>query len=85
MPMYRGIRKIILTYGTGLEIVAQAKLESVRNTANARQVKEFICAWEGKDKKGRVVCGEVLASGEMLVNITLRRQGAFQSFGVKID
>lgn len=48
---------------------------NARNTASARQVKEFIYAWEGKDKKGRVVRGEMRASGETLVNVTLRRQG----------
>ncbi len=37
--------------------------------------KEFIFAWEGKDKAGRVVRGEIRASGEAAVNHTLRRQG----------
>lgn len=31
--------------------------------------------WEGKDKKGKVVKGEIRATGESLVNATLRRQG----------
>jgi type IV pilus assembly protein PilC len=48
---------------------------NARNTASARQVKEFVYAWEGKDKKGRLVRGEMRASGEALVNVTLRRQG----------
>ncbi|MGS0741718.1 type II secretion system F family protein [Glaciimonas sp. GG7] len=48
---------------------------NTRNTISARQVKEFIYAWEGKDKKGRLVRGEMRASGESLVNVTLRRQG----------
>lgn len=48
---------------------------NARNTANARQVKEFVYAWEGKDKKGQLVRGEMRASGEALVNVTLRRQG----------
>ncbi len=47
--------------------------------ANARgtsaQVKEFVYAWEGKDKKGRTVRGEVRAGGEAVVNVNLRRQG----------
>ncbi|MQR02242.1 type II secretion system F family protein [Glaciimonas soli] len=47
--------------------------------ANARgtalQVKERVYAWEGKDKKGRTVRGEVRASGEAVVNVNLRRQG----------
>ncbi len=31
--------------------------------------------WEGKDKKGKVVKGEIRAAGESFVNATLRRQG----------
>ena len=37
--------------------------------------KESIYAWEGKDKTGRVVRGEIRAGGEAIVNVTLRRQG----------
>jgi len=37
--------------------------------------KEFTFAWEGKDKSGKVVRGEMRAPGEALVNATLRRQG----------
>ncbi len=39
------------------------------------QVKEQLYAWEGKDKQGKVVRGEMRASGEAIVNATLRRQG----------
>jgi type IV pilus assembly protein PilC len=39
------------------------------------QIKEFIYAWEGKDKTGKTVRGEMRASGETIVNVTLRRQG----------
>ncbi|PUA16369.1 type II secretion system F family protein [Glaciimonas sp. PCH181] len=52
---------------------------NARNSASARQVKEFIYAWEGRDKKGRLVKGEMRASGETLVNVTLRRQGILVS------
>jgi type IV pilus assembly protein PilC len=38
-------------------------------------VKELIFVWEGKDKSGKVVKGEMRASGEAVVNATLRRQG----------
>lgn len=38
-------------------------------------IKESVYAWEGKDKNGRVVRGEVRAGGEAIVNVTLRRQG----------
>ena len=31
--------------------------------------------WEGKDKKGKVIKGEIRAAGESFVNATLRRQG----------
>ena len=32
-------------------------------------------SWEGKDKSGKLVKGEIRASGENIVNATLRRQG----------
>lgn len=38
-------------------------------------VKESIYAWEGKDKTGKLVRGEIRAGGEAIVNVTLRRQG----------
>ncbi len=37
--------------------------------------KEMIFEWEGKDKNGKVVRGEMRAGGEAVVNSTLRRQG----------
>jgi len=43
--------------------------------AAAKGPKEFIFAWEGKDKAGRIVRGEIRATGEAVVNHTLRRQG----------
>lgn len=46
-----------------------------RNTASARQAKESIFAWEGKDKTGKIMRGEIRAGGEAIVNVTLRRQG----------
>ena len=45
-----------------------------RNRA-AAQVKESVYAWEGKDKTGKTVRGELRAGGEAVVNVTLRRQG----------
>ena len=39
------------------------------------QVKEVTYAWEGKDKSGKTVRGELRAGGEAIVNVTLRRQG----------
>lgn len=38
-------------------------------------VKESVYVWEGKDKSGKVVRGEIRAGGEAIVNVTLRRQG----------
>ena len=43
--------------------------------AASTQVKEHIFAWEGKDKTGKTVRGEMRAGGETIVNVTLRRQG----------
>jgi type IV pilus assembly protein PilC len=45
-------------------------------TAVARkEAKEFVFSWEGRDKSGKVVKGEMRAGGEALVNAVLRRQG----------
>ena len=38
-------------------------------------VKEMIFQWEGRDKSGKAVKGEMRASGPHVVNVTLRRQG----------
>ena len=38
-------------------------------------VKEHVYLWEGKDKTGKIVRGELRAGGEAIVNVTLRRQG----------
>ncbi|WP_420476132.1 type II secretion system F family protein [Noviherbaspirillum sp. ST9] len=37
--------------------------------------KELIYTWEGKDKAGKIVKGELRAGSETIVNVTLRRQG----------
>jgi len=41
----------------------------------AKTTKEVSYAWEGTDKKGKRIKGEMKASGEAFVNATLRRQG----------
>lgn len=46
-----------------------------RSPAKSSQIKEFIYAWEGTDKQGKKVTGELRASGETIVAATLRRQG----------
>ena len=43
--------------------------------AAAKGPKEIIFAWEGKDKAGKVIRGEMRAGGEAVVSATLRRQG----------
>jgi type IV pilus assembly protein PilC len=40
-----------------------------------KRTKEFVFNWEGRDKTGKMVKGEMRASGEALVSATLRRQG----------
>jgi len=42
---------------------------------NQGKAKEFSFSWEGKDKTGKVVRGEMRAGGATLVQATLRRQG----------
>jgi len=46
-------------------------------TAGARkqEVKEFNYSWEGRDKQGKLVKGDMRATGESVVRSTLRRQG----------
>lgn len=41
----------------------------------ASATKQITYQWEGKDKKGKVIKGEMRAAGESFVNATLRRQG----------
>ena len=41
----------------------------------ARNLKELVYEWEGRDKNGKIVRGEIRAGGEAQVNASLRRQG----------
>jgi len=43
--------------------------------AAARNIKELVFEWEGRDKNGKIVRGEIRAGGEAQVNASLRRQG----------
>lgn len=43
--------------------------------AKKSQVQDTIYEWEGKDRQGKVVRGEMRAGGEAMVGATLRRQG----------
>lgn len=44
-------------------------------TSISRGVREYVYEWEGKDRQGKPVRGELRASGETQVQVTLRRQG----------
>lgn len=44
-------------------------------TAVSKGIKEFVFEWEGKDRVGKPVRGEIRASGENQVKSSLRRQG----------
>jgi type IV pilus assembly protein PilC len=43
--------------------------------AAVRDIKDFVFEWEGKDKNGKVVRGELRSGGEAQVSAQLRRQG----------
>ena len=43
--------------------------------AAAKGIKDFVFEWEGKDRNGKVVRGELRAGGEAMVSASLRRQG----------
>jgi type IV pilus assembly protein PilC len=43
--------------------------------AATRNVKEMVFEWEGRDKNGKILRGEIRAAGEAAVNASLRRQG----------
>jgi type IV pilus assembly protein PilC len=44
-------------------------------TAVSKGPKDATFSWEGKDKGGKIIRGEMRAGGEAVVNATLRRQG----------
>lgn len=44
-------------------------------TASSRTIKEHVFEWEGKDRNGKTVRGEIRAVGENQVQAALRRQG----------
>ncbi|MEO7161122.1 MAG: type II secretion system F family protein [Polaromonas sp.] len=44
-------------------------------SAVSKGIKEFVFEWEGKDRGGKQVRGEIRASGENQVKVSLRRQG----------
>ena len=44
-------------------------------TAVSKGIREFVFEWEGKDRGGKQVRGEIRAAGENQVKVSLRRQG----------
>jgi type IV pilus assembly protein PilC len=44
-------------------------------SAARREVKEYTFSWEGRDRAGKILKGDMRASGEAVVQSTLRRQG----------
>jgi len=48
-------------------------------TAAAKGPKEFTFTWEGKDRAGKVLRGDLRATSETVVSATLRRQGIIVS------
>lgn len=47
----------------------------VTRVVSAKSVKEYLFEWEGKDRNGKVVRGDIRAAGESQAQATLRRQG----------
>ncbi|MCL2020663.1 MAG: type II secretion system F family protein [Betaproteobacteria bacterium] len=45
------------------------------STRGKKAIKEFVFVWEGKNKEGRVLNGEIRAASETVVQNQLRRQG----------
>lgn len=48
-------------------------------TAASKNIKDFVFEWEGKDRNGKQVRGELRAGGENQVTAALRRQGIVAS------
>ena len=45
-------------------------------------IKDFMFVWEGKDKTGKLLRGEMRAGGNALVQATLRRQATTETLGL---
>ena len=50
-------------------------MATAARSTTVRQPTETIFVWEGRDKAGKAVRGELRAQSESIVNVTLRRQG----------
>ena len=53
--------------------MATAAIQKPAKTAKDSKLYNFV--WEGRDRTGKVIKGEVKAGGEAVVTATLRRQG----------
>jgi type IV pilus assembly protein PilC len=67
-------------YGIWKNTMATASATAVKPAAKValskgEKDKEFVFEWQGKDKNGKSVRGEIRAGGEAMVNASLRRQG----------
>ena len=51
----------------------EAQGAGMASAAVAAKPKEIIFTWEGKDKTGKTIRGEMRAGGQAVVNATLRR------------
>lgn len=49
------------------------------STSTSKKVKDFVFEWEGRDRNGKAVRGEMRAGGEAMVSASLRRQGVLVS------
>jgi type IV pilus assembly protein PilC len=49
------------------------------SASTPKTAKDFIFEWEGKDKNGKLLRGEIRAGGEAVVSASLRRQGILVS------
>ncbi|MDQ0589436.1 type II secretion system F family protein [Variovorax paradoxus] len=54
-------------------------MATVASTRTSNTLKEFVYEWEGKDRNGKLVRGELRAAGENQVQAALRRQGVLAS------
>ena len=45
------------------------------SSVTQKKIKDIVFEWEGKDKNGKIVRGEMRAGGEAMVSASLRRQG----------
>jgi type IV pilus assembly protein PilC len=55
--------------------MATAEKALPQTRAGNKGIKEITFIWEGKDKNGKLVRGELRAGGKTMANVTLRRQG----------